>query len=301
MTSIAVAGATGNLGRKIVKALCVRGAEVRALVRPGTTAEKIASLEQLGAQIVEVDLGDRTALARALAGTACVVSALQGLREVIVGTQSVLLDAAVKAGVPRFIPSDYSTDFTQMPQGTNRNFDLRLEFHRRLALAPIRATSIFNGAFMDMLAWGMGLLDTRGHRVTHWGDDPNALLQFTTMDDTAAYTAEAALDENAPRFVRIAGDLLGPRQLAAVAEAATGEKFSVVSLGSLQALEKEIETQRAADPAPESSPFPKWVQLQYALGMINGLAVVKPLDNDRYAGIRLTRVQDFLSKVGARA
>ena len=35
--------------------------------------------------------------------------------------------------------------------------------------------------------------------------------------------------------------------------------------------------------------------------MINGLAVVEPLDNDRYAGIRLTWVQDFLSKVTARA
>jgi len=41
-----------------------------------------------------------------------VVSALAGLRDVIVETQAALLDAAIKARVPRFIPSDFSIDFT---------------------------------------------------------------------------------------------------------------------------------------------------------------------------------------------
>jgi hypothetical protein len=45
------------------------------------------------------------------------VSALSGLREVIVDAQKVLLDAAVAASVPRFIPSDYSLDFTEFKDG----------------------------------------------------------------------------------------------------------------------------------------------------------------------------------------
>ena len=40
--------------------------------------------------------------------------------------------AAVDAGVPRFIPSDFAIDFTKIPEGGNRNLDLRREFHRRL-------------------------------------------------------------------------------------------------------------------------------------------------------------------------
>jgi len=60
------------------------------------------------------------------------VSALAGLRDVIVEAQTVLLDAAIKAGVPRFIPSDDSIDFTKFPAGENRNLDLRREFHQRL-------------------------------------------------------------------------------------------------------------------------------------------------------------------------
>jgi hypothetical protein len=46
-------------------------------------------------------------------GAGCVVSALAGLRPVIVDTQSRLLEAAVAAGVKRLIPSDSSIDFTK--------------------------------------------------------------------------------------------------------------------------------------------------------------------------------------------
>ena len=45
---ILVAGATGNLGNKIVNALLGKGAEIRAIVRPETNPEKIAQLEQKG-------------------------------------------------------------------------------------------------------------------------------------------------------------------------------------------------------------------------------------------------------------
>ena len=75
---------------------------------------------------------DVAELTQACAGASCVVSALQGLREVIVGTQSALLAAAVAAGVPRFIPSDFSSDYTQQLVGVNRNFDLRREFGAHL-------------------------------------------------------------------------------------------------------------------------------------------------------------------------
>jgi hypothetical protein len=58
----------------------------------------------------------------------CVVSVLAGLREVIIDAQKVLLDAAIAAGVPLFIPSDYSLDFTKFSDGENRNLDLRRDF-----------------------------------------------------------------------------------------------------------------------------------------------------------------------------
>ena len=153
MTTIIVAGGTGDLGGRIIKALLNDGAEVRAVVRTGADTAKVEKLEQLGVKVIPVNMADVAEVTKACVGAACIVSALQGLRDVIVDVQSVLLEAAVAAGVPRFIPSDYSSDFTKLPVGDNRNFDLRREFHERLDKAAIRGTSILNGAFAELLSY----------------------------------------------------------------------------------------------------------------------------------------------------
>ncbi len=127
-TTIVLAGATGNLGERIAKGLVERGAAVRALVRAGAAADKTRRLEEIGVELAAVDLADVTAVSHACTGATCVVSALAGLRDVIVDRQTVLLEAAVKSGVARFIPSDFASDYTKLPQGGNRNFDLRREF-----------------------------------------------------------------------------------------------------------------------------------------------------------------------------
>lgn len=91
---------------------------MRALVRVGSTSARVADLRQQGATIVEVDYNNASELTAACAGGACVVSALSGLADVIVDVQTALLNAAVAAGVPRFIPSDFAIDFTKLPPGT---------------------------------------------------------------------------------------------------------------------------------------------------------------------------------------
>ena len=198
---VVLAGAGGDLGGRIARALVARGAHVRALVRPGLRAQERARIEASGAEAVEADPADVEAMASALAGAACVVSALNGLRDVMIGRQGVLLDAAVKAGVPRFVPSDFAADFTRTAPGRNRNFDLRREFTVRADRAPIRVTSVLNGAFLDMLGAEMPILQPGVRRVLYW-HDADQLLDFTTKDDVAAYTAAAALDPDAPRILR---------------------------------------------------------------------------------------------------
>ena len=172
MPTIALAGATGRLGHLIARELLTRGAQVRALVRPGTGADKLKGLE--GASIVEVELTDAAALRQALTGADGVISALNGLRDVIVDRQTDLLNAAVAAKVPRFIPSDYAADITKLADGENRNFDLRRAFRERLLAAPIRSISVLNGGFMELLLWGRSL-DAKGHTVSHFGSPDTPL------------------------------------------------------------------------------------------------------------------------------
>jgi uncharacterized protein YbjT (DUF2867 family) len=109
--NICMAGATGNLGLRIVKALLNKGAEVRAIVRSSSDVEKTNILEKLGVKIYKVNNWNLEELIRPCLGVSCVVSALAGLREVIIDAQKVLLDASIAADVPRFIPSDYSMNY----------------------------------------------------------------------------------------------------------------------------------------------------------------------------------------------
>ena len=103
---IVLAGATGDLGGRIAAALTGRGAKVRAVVRRSSAPEKIDWLRQLGVTITEVRYDSIAELSAACSGGSCLVSALSGLRDVILEAQSRLLEAALDAAVPRFIPSD---------------------------------------------------------------------------------------------------------------------------------------------------------------------------------------------------
>lgn len=288
-----LAGATGDLGLRIARALVQRGARVRALVRRGGARPALTALRELGAELVEVDFDSVPALTAACVGGACVVSALSGLRDVLVDAQTRLLEAAVAAGVPRFIPSDYAIDFTRLAPGGNRNLDLRREFGHRLDQAPIRATSILNGMFADLLTGQAPMILFRLRRVLYWGDADQA-LDFTTIDDTAAFTAAAALDPTTPRYLRVAGDVRSARGLQQAASEATGERFRLWRAGSLGALGALIKVTRALSPGDDDV-FPPWQGMQYMRDMFSGLPKLDPLDNGRYPGIRWTSVRSVLA------
>lgn len=293
-TTIVVAGATGNLGRRIAHALLDRGAMVCALVRTGTGSDKLEDLQQRNLKIAQVDLSSVPALTQACAGASCVVSALQGLGDVIIDTQGALLEGAVKAGVPRFIPSDYSADFTKLTPGENRNFDLRRAFHERLDKAAIASTSILNGAFADMLNSGMPLLDRKTKTVSYW-ENADQPLDFTTMDDTAAFVAVAALDPSTPSTLRIAGDQITARELASVAGEVLGAPFQLVRSGSLDDLAGLIKRHRTENPESEKELYPMWQAMQYMHNMFSGRANLETLDNDRYPNHKWTSVREVIA------
>ena len=287
---ITLAGATGDLGTRIAKALVARGATVRALVRPDLSDADRSRLTALGLTLETADPTDVASLAAAMRGASCVVSALNGLREVIVDRQSVLLEAAVQAGVPRFIPSDYSEDFTKTNPGDNRNLDLRREFMALADKTPIKATSILNGAFMDMLGAEMPIIQPKIHRVLYW-ISADQLLDFTTKDDVAAYVAAAALDEGTPRFLRIAGDTLTARDLARVLSEVTSERYQTLHVGGLGVLGLMIRVAKLVAPQPGAA-FPAWQGMQYMRDMFSGRGKLTPLDNARYPELRWTSVRE---------
>jgi uncharacterized protein YbjT (DUF2867 family) len=290
--TILVAGATGNLGNKIVNALLEKGAEVRAIVRKETNPEKIAQLEQKGVKIFIVDMNNKSEIANACIGVHCVVSALSGLRDVIIDAQKNLLEAAIEAKVPRFIPSDYSIDFTNLVDGKNRNLDLRREFHKYLENAPIKATTIFNGAFMDMLTAEMPLILFKFKRILYWGN-PNIKMDLTTTYNVAEFTANVALDENTLRYLRIAGDSVNAHDVRNIMSDITGLEFGLFSPGGIGLINTLIKVAKFFG-GNSKELYPAWQGMQYMRDMMEGRAERNTHDNDRYKNIHWTSVKEFL-------
>jgi len=291
---IVLAGATGDLGTRIARALSKRGADVVALGRIGTPADKVKALESLGMKVRIVDMASVSDIAKACDGAACVVSALSGLRDVIIDTQSVLLEAALAARIPRFIPSDFSMDFRTLPAGENRNLDLRREFHQRLDVAPIASTSIFNGPFGEVLTtYNVPLFDFKKKLVGYW-EDPDWVIGFTAMNDVAAYTAAAALDQSTPRALRIASFRVTPRELAKFTNEVLRTPFQLVRLGSLEDLRAQNKSERAAHPKGENELYPRWQVGQYLQTMFS--MHYDEIDNDRYPDLKWTSFADLVAQ-----
>jgi len=289
---ILVAGATGNLGQRISKHLLENGAEVRLLVRNRNQA--ITDLEKAGAQVISIQNWTYEELTKACKGVSCIVSALAGLRDVVVDAQKVLLFAAVSAGVPRFIPSDYSLDFTRFSPGENRNLDWRREFHTYLNQQPIAATTIFNGPFMDMLTDQMPVILLKQKMILFWGKK-DWKWDFTTVENTAQFTAKVALDVGSPRYLRVAGDRISPSEIRDTVESVYGIKFRLFRPGGQSLLGFIIKMARKFSPS-ENELYPAWQGMQYMHNMIDERSKMENLDNDRYAGMKWTSVKELLKR-----
>ncbi len=289
---IVVAGATGNLGSKIVTALLQRGANVKALIRKSTTGEKVDLLTKQGVEICTVDFANMDDIQRHCAGADCVVSVLAGLRDVIVDTQTVLLQGAVNAGVPRFIPSDFCSDYTHLIPGDNRNLDFRREFKDIVDAAPIQATSIMNGAFMELLTTDMPLILSKQKRILAWGDSSQK-MEFTHTLDVAQFTAAAAMDAQAPRILKIAGAVMSSQDFVTLLTDIKQEPYKVLRPGGIWLFNFMIKMTRFFSPGKDEL-YPAWQGMQYMRDMMAGRIPTSSNDNGRYSGWKWTSVRDLL-------
>lgn len=290
--TILVAGATGNLGNRICRELLQRGATVKAIVRESTDMDKIEILEEMGVEVKIIDLNNVDAIAAESVNVDCVVSALAGLGDVIIDAQKKILDGAVKAGVTRFIPSDFCTDYNDLPEGDNRNFDLRRTFKKYIDQSPIQASSVFNGCFADILKYNTPILNLKEKSIGYWGDKVDWKLDFTTMDDTAAFTSEVALDDSAPRNIQIASFQISPNMIFDDVKEITGQEFKLHQVASLEDFAEYIRKQRAEDPTGENELYAKFQQGQYMYSMFK--TQHNDLATERYNGILWTSGIDYL-------
>lgn len=285
---IVIAGGTGKLGRLIVESLLARPeARVRLLVRDPQKPEAKA-LEGERVELFSFDVAKSTEAERgaAVRGAFAVVSALQGGPDVIIDAQLALLRAAKAAGARRFIPSDYSYDFFTLPEGINLNSDWRRTLAERArpeATGSFEVVHVLQGIFADRFVLGfLGMLDPEAGVVRYWGDGKTP-IDWTTWEDTARFTAAAALDERpVPERLFVSGDRMDVLAFAELWEEKNGKKLSRQRLGSLEELEAETKRRLWAEPQNMFA----WLPLMYARGVFGGQALLKESHNSRYPEIK---------------
>ncbi len=214
-----------------------------------------------------------------------VVSTLQGGPDVIVDAQLALLRAAKRAGARRFIPSDYSYNVFSLPEGININSDWR----RALGVAAAQEKTdafetvhVLQGIFADRFVLGfLGMLDAEKGVIRYWGDGKTP-IDWTTWEDTARFTAAAAIDERrVPEKLFVSGDRADVFAFAEAWEKGHGKKVTLERQGSLAELEDETRRRLSAEP----SNMYAWLPLMYARGVFGGQALLGPLENARYPEI----------------
>ncbi|KAI1658913.1 NAD(P)-binding protein [Daldinia decipiens] len=200
ITKVTIAGATGNVGPTVVKQLLADGFEVTVLARKGATKTFPPSVT-----VAEIDYESPESLEKALSGQDAVVSTVgfEGLPY-----QIPLIQAAVKVGIKRFIPSEYGGDAENEKTLSLPPFQAKkavTELLKKEAVAgSITYTLISTGPFLDMgLQYGF-LIDVKGKNITLWngGDRP---FSSSTISSTAKAVSEVLkhLEETKNRNVYV--------------------------------------------------------------------------------------------------
>jgi nucleoside-diphosphate-sugar epimerase len=295
---IVVAGAAGKLGRLVIRSLLEHPhARVRALVRDASKPD-LAPLAGDRVELVSFDavLATEAERAEAVRGAWAVISTLQGGPDVIIDAQLALLRAAKAAGARRFLPSDYSYDMFALPEGVNVSSDWRRtlgELARRETSPSFEVVHVLQGMFADRFVLGfLGLLDGEQGVVRYWGDGATP-IDWTTWEDTARFTAAAALDDReVPERLFVSGDRMDVLAFARAWGAAHGREVTTLRLGSLEELAAETQRRMAAEPRNMHA----WLPLMYARGVFGGQALLGPTHNARYPEVHAESVAQALAR-----
>ena len=136
--------------------------------------------------------------------------------------QQVLIDAAVEAGVKRFIPSEFGLDLRNpkvrdFPVYGNK---VKIESHleNKCAASNMTYTLIYNNVLLEQ-AFATGTLDAE-HRTVAFYDGGQTRFSLTTMATAARAVVEVLrnYESTADRAVRIQDISLTPRQMLDIAQ-----------------------------------------------------------------------------------
>lgn len=206
--------ASGSLGPHVLKALIDAGFQVKVLTRSKKPGAFDASVN-----VVEVDFVSIESLTAALKGVDAVVSTVAGTA---IDGQTVLIDAAVAAGVKRFIPSEYGSVTTnpqvkQIPVYTPM-FNIKRYLSEKASSGKLTWTVLACGAFTEFLFMA-GILDFADRKAVLLDDGDN---RFSTTSLPSIGKAIAGIlrnvDATKNKVVKVSEAILTQNKLLKIAQ-----------------------------------------------------------------------------------
>ena len=252
-----VVGATGLLGMEICRRVAAASGSLRALVRNSSDPAKQNSLKQLGAELVEGDLKDRSSLDRACQGANVVITtptAISSRQEgdtfqsVDLEGQMHLIDAARGANVKQFIFISASGNF---PAEDNPLIQAKRAVEEHLQQSGLTYTIVRPSLFMEIwLSPHLGF-DFQNGKATIYGRGENK-ISYISLYDVADFVANVVTNSASRNAVVELGgpEAIPPSEVVRVFEQIAGRSFEVQFVP-----DEALEARKAAASNPVEQTF----------------------------------------------
>ncbi|KAK3628497.1 hypothetical protein LTR56_018542 [Elasticomyces elasticus] len=234
---VVLVGANGVVGAPVLQELLKNNYDVTVFTRPSSTHKFPSNV-----QVLNVDYEDVAGLTKALQNQDALISTI-GFGGAPL--QKNLVDAAIAAGVKRFLPSEYGCDTENKRVRVLPIFPPKLEvvayLEEKTKGTATSYTCVMTNAFLD---WGLVnfglLLDLPAKKIQRW-DGGDAPVTANSVDFIARGIVSVLqhLDETKNRAVRLNDAVITQNQLLAYAKKYAGEDGWEIEEVNGEAMEKE--------------------------------------------------------------
>jgi nucleoside-diphosphate-sugar epimerase len=298
---VLVTGITGNVGKHLIDSLTARGHQVRGAARNYDKLDE-SLRKKLHDFVPLTTYWDVEALDRACSRADAVICAYNGAPEMLMDAQLLLLRAADRAGIKRFIAATWNYDWTKMEFGEHESYDPNILFSSHVKMtSDIKPTYIFSGVLAEVLfsvpghgdfsPKNNGVWDPEKKSFEVWGTG-NETWHWTTERDAADFAAAIVGRDDTPEggFWSVCSGEHTLIELAKIYERVKGRKVIINQRGSTEELRA-----RALDARSKASRknFYEYIGWFYQLFTVDRKWVLGNLDNDKL-DTKVTSAEAFL-------
>ncbi|KAI6765436.1 hypothetical protein HG530_006506 [Fusarium avenaceum] len=290
MTVVGVAGLTAKFAQCLIKALQeYPDVTIRGFCRSPKKLPQ-AALDRYNIDIVQGEYDDENAAQAFARGCDILICCYYGDDDVMTRGQKVLIDACVKEGVPRYVPSDFSVDYTKIPDGELFPKESTKIIKKYLVEKKVMGVHVLVGALMETF-WSpfFHIFDSSNATISYWGTG-NEKWELTTYETAAAYTAALIVDKNASGVFRFRGDCKSVVEIKESYERFYQSSLHLKHLGSLDELYSTVKSQFEKHPNDAMT----WAPECFAYWCMNGIAILGDnLDSQEYPNVVTTDLDGF--------